>query len=173
MRRQTEEESTWRGVDGDVPRRVPRGARPERHSGLTHASFHVLQTGQSDREKPGRPVALRWVGLDPWARGRNACPRRIPRPPRGQVGEAEGSSSRATFSMHPTWTLEPWHLKDPRPAGTSPGWHSASLQVQGTPQHPRLRGGRGCSTGHTGEPLPQSALEPKAIFAKSRGHSSS
>ena len=46
-------------------------------------------------------------------------------------GEAEGSSGRTTFPMHPTWTLEPWHLKAPRPAGTSPGWHSASLQVRG------------------------------------------
>ena len=51
--------------------------------------------------------------------------------PGARSGEAEGSRGRTTFLMHLTWTLEPWHLKDPLSAGTTPGRPSAPFQVRG------------------------------------------
>ena len=130
----------WRGVDGDVPRHVLRSASPERRSGLTRASFRVLQTGRSDREKPGWPVALRWVGRDPWAEGRNACPRRIPRPPRGQVRGGRGEQRQNHLPHAPD--LDPGALAPESPSPCRDvTWLALSLppgagcHVQGTPWH--------------------------------------
>ena len=155
-------------MDGDVPRHVPRSASPERCSGLTRASFRILQTGRWDREKPRWPVALRWVGLDPWAGGRNACPRRIPRPPRGRVRGGRGEQWQNHLPHAPD--LDPGALAPESPSpcrdltrlalSLPPG---AGCHVQGTPWHPRLRGRRGCSTSHTGEPLP-------AARSRAQGH---
>lgn len=51
--------------------------------------------------------------------------------PGARSGDAEGSRGRTPFLMHLTWTLEPWHLKDPPSAGATPGRPSVPLQVRG------------------------------------------
>lgn len=130
VRRQTEEESTWRGVDGDVPSGCPQGRQARASPGLT--APRPCPANRPIRQKSWGASGSEVRGFDPRARGRNACLRRIPAS-QGPGRGGRGAAAEPPFHA-PDLTLEPWHLKDP-PAGTT-RLALSLLQVQGTPQHP-------------------------------------